>query len=313
MTAVVERSATTATPQWLLRAEPALCPCGCIGKRTKGSFVEKTLRGGAGVLRQVVFSEDSAARDGLLQRVDPRAKVLMMVGLLLAAGFLHSSLVLAGVYVLTLAAAMASGLALAFFVKRVWLFVPIFTGIVVLPATLSIVTAGDVVLPLWTWDGTVEGVTSQGLAAAARLVLRVAVSISLVVLVTLTTSWSRLLAGLRGLGVPKMFILVIGMAYRYLFHLLTAVMDMYEARKARTAGKQRHDKASRGFVAATAGVTIGKSHQLAEEVHQAMTARGFRGDAKTLDAARLKVADALWFLGAAAVAVLALLVDGLVA
>ena len=45
-----------------------------------------------------------------------------------------------------------------------------------------------------------------------------------------------------------MFILVIGMAYRYLFHLLTAVMDMYEARKARTAGKLKHDKESRGFV-----------------------------------------------------------------
>lgn len=310
MTDLVERP-PTATPQWLLQAEPALCPCGCIGKRRKGSFVEKTLRGGAGVLRQVMFSDDTSARGGLLQRIDPRVKVLTMVGLLLAAGFVHSSIVLAGFYALTLVAATASGLPLGFFIKRVWLFVPIFTGIVVLPATLSIVTSGHVIVPLWTWDGTVEGITTQGLATAARLVLRVAVSISIVVLVTLTTPWSRLLAGLRGLGVPKMFILVIGMAYRYLFHLLTVVMDMYEARKARTIGKQKHDKAARGFVAATAGVTIGKSHQLAEEVHQAMTARGFRGDAKTLDAPRLSLRDGVCLACAAVIAFAALFVDGL--
>ena len=35
-----------ATPTWLLQGELALCPCGCIGKRKKGSFVEKTIGGG---------------------------------------------------------------------------------------------------------------------------------------------------------------------------------------------------------------------------------------------------------------------------
>ena len=42
-----------------------------------------------------------------------------------------------------------------------------------------------------------------------------------------------------------------------------------------------------------------------------MTARGFRGDAKTLDAARLTIADGLWFLATVAIAVTALFVDGL--
>ena len=45
-------------------------------------------------------------------------------------------------------------------------------------------------------------------------------SISLVVLLTLTTPWAKLLAALRSLHVPKMFVLIIGMAYRYLFLLL---------------------------------------------------------------------------------------------
>ena len=45
-------------------------------------------------------------------------------------------------YAGTLGLAAASRISVRFFVKRVWLFIPIFTGIVVLPATLNVVTAG---------------------------------------------------------------------------------------------------------------------------------------------------------------------------
>jgi cobalt ECF transporter T component CbiQ len=301
------------TPQWLLERETALCPCGCIGKRRKGSYIEKTLRGSAGLLRQVMFSDDVARQEGFLQRVDPRAKVIGFLGLLVAASFVHNPWMLLACYLATLLLAAVSGLPVLFFIKRVWLFIPIFTGIVVLPATLSLVTPGEIVLTLWHWNGHAEGFTAQGLRSAAVLVLRVAGSVSLVVLLTLTTPWSRLLAGLRGLGVPKMFILVIGMAYRYLFHLLTSVIDMYEARKARSIGKQAHDKHARRFVASTAGALIGKSHYLAEEVHQAMTARGFRGDIKVLDSFRLGATELLWIAGVVFAAALALGGDSLLA
>ena len=125
---------------------------------------------------------------------------------------------------------------------------------------------------------------------------RVAVSISLVVLLTLTTPWIRLLAALRSLGVPRIFILIIGMAYRYIFLLLTSVTDMYQARQARTPEIVRHDRAVRAFVGASVGALLGKANQLSEEVHQAMTARGFRGDVKTLEQQRLRIGDVYYVL-----------------
>ena len=285
-------AAATRTPGWLLQGELAMCPCGCIGKRKKGSFVEKTLTGGADLLRQVMFSEDVALQNGLLQRIDPRVKLGSLLVLLVAAGLVHNIVVLVAAYALTLVLAAASRLPVGFFVKRVWLFVPIFTGIVVLPATLSIVTPGEVVLQLWTWHGTPEGFTVQGLTTAALVVSRVATSISLVVLLTLTTPWVRLLAALRSLGVPTMFVLVIGMAYRYIFLLLGGVTDMYEARKARTLGAQAHDRGARNFLSASAGTLFGRAHHLSEEVHQAMVSRGYRGDAKTIQGFRLTAQDA---------------------
>jgi cobalt/nickel transport system permease protein len=293
------------TPDWLLRRDAALCPCGCIGKRRRVGFVEKTLTGGSTLLRQVMFAEDVAGQAGLLQRIDPRAKIVSLLVLLVGASLLHTIPALLATYALALGLAALSALPVWFFIKRVWLFVPIFTGIVVLPATLSIVTHGQVVLTLWHWHGQPEGFTSQGLTTAGLVVSRVAVSISLVVLLTLTTPWVRLLAALRSLGVPRMFVLVIGMAYRYLFLLLGAVTDMYQARKARAVGAARHDRAARAFVAASAGALLGRSHHLSEEVHQAMTARGYRGDARTLEQPRLTATDVGWVLVAVLVAVAA--------
>ena len=57
-----DRTTTRLAPDWLLRGEVGLCPCGCIGKRRKGGFVAKTLRGLSGLVRRAMFSDDAAAR-----------------------------------------------------------------------------------------------------------------------------------------------------------------------------------------------------------------------------------------------------------
>jgi cobalt ECF transporter T component CbiQ len=296
----VTDAAPALAPDWLRRGEVGLCPCGCVGRRRKGNFVDKTLAGAARVMSDVMVGEHTARGPGLLQRLDARVKVLTFFGVLVAASFVHHATVLAGVYALTLAAAALSRLPLGRFVKRVWLFIPVFTGIVVLPATFNIVTHGHVVVPLghW-WFGRRIGLTREGLDAAALIVTRVAVSASIVVLLALTTSWPRLLAALRGVLVPRMFVQIIGMAYRYILHLLTTIEDMYAARKSRMAGGGGSARAGQSVVAASAGALLGKAHALSEEVHLAMVSRGDRGEARTLATVRATKADWLWAVGCA--------------
>jgi cobalt/nickel transport system permease protein len=285
----------TAIPDWLLQREAGMCPCGCIGKRKKGSFVEKTLTGGAAVMRQAMFGEDVANGPGLLQRVDARVKLVTMLGVLIAAALVRNTAVLLGLYALTLVIAAASNLKVSFFIKRVWLFIPIFTGIVVLPATLNVITKGHIVVPLghW-WFGHRIGMTSQGLKSAALIVSRVALSISIVVLLTLTTPWAKLMAALRAVYVPRMFIQVMGMAYRYIFYLLGSVDDMYTARKSRMVGAETDVKAGRTFVSSTAGALFGKAHSLSEEVHMAMVSRGYTGNARNIDTFRITAVEVAW-------------------
>jgi cobalt/nickel transport system permease protein len=177
---------------------------------------------------------------------------------------------------------------------------------VVLTATLNLITPGHIAVPLGTWFGTSVGLTVEGLESAGLIVMRVAVSISLAVLLTLTTPWQRLLAALRSLFLPTMVIMVLAMAYRYLFLLLTAVGDMYTARRARTVGTDRDLATSRRFVAASAGALFGKAHTLSEEVYMAMVARGYTGTVRTLTPPRLRRLDGVWCAGCMLVALLVL-------
>ena len=313
MTADDRRATSRLAPDWLTEPEVGLCPCGCIGRRRKGSVVAKTLRGATGLLRQALFSEDVAARRGLLQRLDGRVKLVTVLGLVVVTAFLRSIPALAVMYAATLALAAASGLSLRHFVKRVWLFIPIFTGVVVLPATLNVVTPGTIVVPLGTWFGHELGITSEGLHAAGLIVTRVATSISLVVLLTVTTPWNRLLAALRSLRVPTMFVLVIGMAYRYLFQLLASVQDMYLARTARTVVASSDVTSGRRFVASTAGALFGKAHATSEEVYLAMVSRGYTGNPRPLQPPRIGGADVVWTIACVVAAVVMLGVDRVVA
>jgi len=301
--------ASSVTPTWLLQREVGLCQCCSVGRRSKATFIDKTIAAASGVLRQALFTDDIAAQPGLLQRLDPRVKATTILALVISAALLHNVPVLLALYVVALLLAVASKMSLSYFVKRVWLFVPIFTGIVVLPATFSFVTHGHIVVPLGRWFGHPVGLTSQGLRAASLIVIRVATSISFVVLVALTTTWTRLLAALRALLMPRMFILVLGMAYRYVFHLLGSVTDMYEARKARTVHAGNIVRSGRAFVSATAGTMFGKAHAMSEEVHQAMVSRGYTGHARTLSAFRLRAIDVAWVVCCSLIIALVIGVD----
>ena len=210
--------------------------------------------------------------------IDPRVKLVTLFGLLVAAALVRHIPVLVALYAATLVLAVTSGLPLGFFVKRVWLFIPIFTGIVVLPATLNFVTHGQIVVPLGTWFGHPVGLTRQGLDAAGLIVTRVAVSISLVVLLTLTTPWNRLLGVAAG-AVRAAHVRPRARAWptATCSTCSNGVTDMYTARKARTVTRDADVASGRAFVAATGGALFGKAHALSEEVHLAMVSRGYTG------------------------------------
>jgi len=272
------------------------------------NFLEKTLLGLAEGMRETVFGEKWAQQNGLLQRLDPRVKIAALLGFVVVTSFAHRAPVLFGLYTLVMALAALSRLPFGLLLKRVWLTAPLFVGAVTLPATLNVVTPGPPLLVLWLQPFL--AVTKPGVAAAGLLTLRVGVALSFVILLTLTTRWHDLLRGLRILFVPKWFVAVLAMTYRYLAVLMQAASEMFVARKSRTVGRTTTAE-NRRFLGGAIGALFGKTLALTDEVHAAMLSRGWTGEAHTLRPLHVQTADLLWLGAMTLCAALAVLCEGM--
>jgi cobalt/nickel transport system permease protein len=257
------------------------------GRRVRRGVIEKTLADLAQALEQSLFAENIARQPGLLQALDPRVKIISILALLIAVGLSRSLVVLLGLYGVTLVLAWRSAVPMGFFVKRVWLFMPFFTGLIALPAFF--ITPGPPLLALPL--GLV--ITRPGALTALFLLLRVSTSVSLGVLLMLTTAWPTLLKALGVLRVPEGFILILGMTYRYIYLLLRTAEDMFLSRKSRVVGRMSSAE-ERRVLAASAGTLLNKSLHLSGEVYLAMQSRGYRGQAHTLDTFRMRALDWAW-------------------
>jgi energy-coupling factor transporter transmembrane protein EcfT len=125
------------------------------------------------------------------------------------------------------------------------------------------------------------------------ILLRVSTSLSLTMLLILTTPWNTVLSALGILRVPDVFILILGMTYRYIYLLLHIANDMFLSRKSRTVGRLT-DADARRTLASVSATLLSKSLNLSSEVYLAMQSRGFRGTIVTLKPFRMESRDWLW-------------------
>lgn len=266
-------------------------------------FLDKTLLAVARVAEQSLFSEQYARGRGLLQALDIRIKLVTFLFILVLISVLRSHEALWLLYGASLALAVASRIPVVYFLGRVWLFVPLFSAFIVLPALLNIVTPGE---PLWivfrlrdtySWGPyTIPreiAITRQGLWGGVLLVSRVATSVSFAVLFTLTSRWSDIFAGLRAVFAPRIFVMTLSMTYRYMFVFLRLVQDMYRGRKSRTI-RPLSASGDRTWVASRIGFLFIKSAELSNDIYLAMLSRGYHGEALTLSRFRASVADYIW-------------------
>ena len=264
-------------------------------------WLEHTVSGITASVERSIFTEEHARSAGWLQRVDPRAKLGMFLAAALAASLSSSVVVLAVLYAVVLLAARASRIPFDFFVRRVWLGIPFFAGLVVLPAVFLV--PGPHLFNL-TLGPVSIGPTVPGVSGAILFVSRVGVSVSLAVLLVMTTPWADLLKSLQAVHVPQLFILVLAMAYRYIFLFLHLANGMFEARKsrivARTSGGEQ-----RCWITASMGGLLNRSVKMSNDVYAAMVARGFAGTIRTFADYRMTRDDWAALAGTVAISVAA--------
>jgi len=265
---------------------------GSVFRKRGNSFIERSIIAALAFLKESIFADEYALRGGFLQSLDPRIKALTFLLFIVQVMLTKNILILLCLYVLCLLLAYFSKINLGFFLKRTWIFIPLFSLFIAIPALFSIFTPGEA-LTTFHIMGLKLTITRQGLSGAALFVSRVITSVSFAVLLSITTRHFELLKVLRVFKVPQIFVMTVGMCYRYVYLFVEVIENTYLAIKSRV-GTRIHYKRGQHIVAWNIAYLWQRSYQLNEDVYKAMLSRGYRGEPSVLDDFKIKAIDWIW-------------------
>ena len=256
------------------------------------NFIERSIRGALLFLKESIFADEYASKNGFLQSLDSRIKVITFLMFIFAVLFTKSIIVSLGLYAVCLILTYFSNINMGFFLKRTWVFIPLFSLFIAIPALFNIFTPGETLFAI-NVTGTKLIITRQGLFGATLFLMRVTASVSFAVLLSITTKHFALLKVLRIFRVPQIFVMTIGMCYRYIYLFLEVIENTYLAIKSRV-GTRLHYKKGQQVIAWNISALWNKSHHLSEDVYSAMLSRGYTGEPVILDDFKVKLADWIW-------------------
>ncbi len=203
------------------------------------------------------------------------------------------------VYVLLFSLALAveilSELGVGYVLKRALLALPF-----VLAALPVLVTARGVPLaraPLGPWLLTV---TREGVERFASIALKSWLSVQMAVVLATSTPFPDLLVAMRAVGIPRLLVAIVGLAWRYLFVMADEALRLMRARQARSGRLAQSGARVGGRVIWRARVTGGMAGSLfvralarADRIYAAMLSRGYDGEVRTLGLPALHIHDVL--------------------
>ncbi len=152
---------------------------------------------------------------------------------------------------------------------------------------------------LWTAQvlGRELALTDAGLIRFISIMLKSWLSVQMAVVLTASTPFPVLLQAMRSLRLPQVLVATFGFTYRYIFVIGDEVLRLMRARTARSGVR---DGKGGGSVLWRARVTGGmagslflRSIERSERIYDAMVARGYDGEARSLRSPTLRPGDIL--------------------
>jgi cobalt/nickel transport system permease protein len=203
-----------------------------------------------------------------IQRLDPRAKLLLVLGALLVVLSEPPGAVspFAAYFALILSLLAVGRVSPRLLAWRVAAVAPIVVG----AAALLLLAGGEAARP----------------ETALSMVLRAFAAVALATLLVATERMSGILWGLSALGMPRLFCTLSAFMYRYALLLADEAARIERARRSRTPGPLRAERAPERAqryrvrirtLGAQAALVFLRGWKRSQAVHAAMLARGFTG------------------------------------
>jgi cobalt/nickel transport system permease protein len=219
------------------------------------------------------FLDKFSERDSPIHRLDPRGKFIAALAMIIALTQIteRQAWLFIPMLVLIIIPALLGRIPLGFILRKslillpmvvmVAIFLPFFRG----DEQLFRISLGKWYIPVWR----------EGAVQFALIVAKAFLAFFALASLTATTSFSRLLAGWRQLGLPKALISIMSFMYRYIFVLIDEGQRLQRARLSRSCGG--HPWLALRAFSNQLGVLFIRSYERGERTYSAMLARGFNG------------------------------------
>lgn len=278
------------------------------GRGTGGGnfrFLEKTTRNMASLIVTSMRQGNLSRREGFMQGLDARVKVVFLVGYVILVSLTHGVDIQLGISVFVLSFFILSRINLWRVYSRIAGLTFLFGFLVFLPASLNVFAPGQIVFTLLQFEQAHDwwiyhiprqiGFTSEGLWMVARITCKVFNSISLTILLTSTTPFEQVIKALKVLRVPDIFLLTLTLSFQYIFIFSQTILETYQALRMRWWERGAGAEA-RAILSGRMGYLFRKSWDKYEAVYHSMIARGYTGSVSLYYGKKLNRADYLFLL-----------------
>jgi len=221
----------------------------------------------------LVYVEDLSGKKGVMQAINPIAKLVAIIGMIIASLLIINLSYLLAICIVPLVLAAASRIPFKHFISRTAL-IPIFAAVISIPVLF--LTAGS---PVWATSlgGINLSVTMEGVIKFAVFTVRVWFCVASLTLLILSTGFDKTLKLLSTLRVPTLIIQLFSLTYRYFFVSIEEAQSVLIAKEARTYVHKRslNLQSLKDLGAIIASLFI-RTYERSERVYLAMKARGFQ-------------------------------------
>jgi cobalt/nickel transport system permease protein len=220
----------------------------------------------------LVYVEDLSSKKGVMQAINPIAKLVTIVAMIIASLFVVQLQYLLAICIVPLVLAVASRIPLKQFFSRTAL-IPAFAAVISIPVLF--LTAGSAV-----WAASAGGlnlaITAEGVTRFLVFTIRVWFCVSSLTLLILSTGFEKTLKLLASIKVPTMIIQLFSLTYRYFFVSIHEAQSVLMAKEARTyVNKRSFNLQSLKDLGAILSSLFIRTYERSERVYLAMKARGF--------------------------------------
>jgi len=255
-------------------------------KGARLSFLDKTIMNSATAVKSIYAQAENASKENFIQRINPHVKLFSLIYLVLIISFVSNieAQIIITIFIFSLF--IIARLKILEVYKKIFSLAIIFGFIVVLPASLNIITPGKIIFniitltkPLHFWIYTIPqniGFTENGLKVVLLIFLRILNSVSFALLIIFTTSFPEFIKSFKIIGVPDTFLMIISLAYKYIFILSRTIEETYFALKSRLYGNIKNSKI-RELISGRIFFIFKKSMIIYEGTYYAMVSRGYQG------------------------------------